>query len=61
MTGGGGGGGGGGGAEGALDPPPPPPILIMCIKYAEFILDTPFGLGIFSALNVERHLNKVVL
>ena len=39
-TGGGGGGGGGGGAEGALAPP----ILgIMCIKYAEFILDTPFG------------------
>ena len=29
-----------GGAEGALAPP----ILgIMCIKYAEFILDTPFG------------------
>ena len=37
---GGGGGGGGGGAEGALAPL----ILgIMCIKYAEFILHTPFG------------------
>ena len=37
---GGGGGGGGGGKEGALVPP----ILgIMCIKDAEFILDTPFG------------------
>ena len=36
----GGGGGGGGGAEKALAPP----ILgIMCIKYAEFILATPFG------------------
>ena len=35
-----GGGGGGGGGEGALAPP----ILgVMCIKYAEFILDTPFG------------------
>ena len=34
---GGGGGGGGGGAKAS-------PILgIMCIKYAEFILDTPFG------------------
>ena len=32
--------GGGGGQRG----PWPPPILgIMCIKYAEFILDTPFG------------------
>ena len=32
--------GGGGGVEGALVPP----ILgIMCIKDAEFILDTPFG------------------
>ena len=31
---------GGGGGGGALAPP----ILgIMCIKYAEFILDTPFG------------------
>ena len=38
-----GGGGGGGGAEGALPPPPPPILSIMCIKYAEFILDTPFG------------------
>ena len=38
--GGGGGGGGGEGAEGALALP----ILgIMCIKYVEFILDTPFG------------------
>ena len=33
-------GGGGGGAEGALAPPI---VVIMCIKYAEFILDTPFG------------------
>ena len=38
---GGGGGGGGGGAEGALAPPN---LGIMHIKYAEFILDTPFGL-----------------
>ena len=37
-----GGGGGGGGAEGALAPPPPT-LGIMCIKYAEFILDTPYG------------------
>ena len=59
MT-GGGGGGGGGGQRGPWTPPPPP-ILIMCIKYAEFILDTPFGLGIFSALNVERHLNIMAL
>ena len=37
-------GGGGGGGRGSLGPPPPPPILvIMCIKYAEFILHTPFG------------------
>ena len=36
------GGGGGGGARGGLGPPP---ILgILYIKYAEFILDTPFGL-----------------
>ena len=39
RVGGGGGGGGGGGQRG-----PWPPILgIMCITYAEFILDTSFG------------------